>query len=171
MPMPTDRNVNYSLIYVLLAMVVICFLAIAGPLVIEPALNNLKKNMALREFETAFQDVQHAAGTERLALRTEAGSFADSERGCDFFVGQVRRYDGSQETILAAYAHQEVKGNPVHVLFIENGQIPVRMSRSLPEPLNDLAGWELPSGAEQQPLYMVYLSVVGDEGNMGLDCH
>ncbi len=40
MPMPTeptDRNVDYSLIYVLLALVLICFLAIAGPLVSEAA--------------------------------------------------------------------------------------------------------------------------------------
>jgi hypothetical protein len=170
MPMPTYRNVNYSLIYVLLALVIICLLTIAGPLVIDPATNNLKKSMALQEFKAAFQDVQHAAGTEHLSLHTEAGDFADGEQGCDFFVGQVRRYDGSQETILAAYAHQEVKGNPVHVLFIEDGQIPVQASHPLPEPLDDLAGWKLSSNAEQQPLYVVYLLVVGYEGSMGLDC-
>jgi len=92
------------------------------------------------------------------------------QRGCDFFVGQVRRNDGNQETILAAYAHQEVEGNPVQVLFIEDGQIPVQVSHSLPAPLNDLAGWELPSDAGQQPLYVVYLLVMGYEGNMKLDC-
>jgi hypothetical protein len=85
-------------------------------------------------------------------------------------VGEVRRYDGSQETVLAAYAHQEVKGNPLQVLFIENGQIPVQVSHSLPEPLNDLTGWELPSDVGQQPLYMVYLLVVDYEGSMRLDC-
>jgi hypothetical protein len=88
-------------------------------------MNNLTKNITLQEFETAFQDVQHAAGTERLSLRTAAGDFADSEQGCDFFVGEVRRYEGSQETILAAYTHQAVEGNPIQVLFIEGRQIPV----------------------------------------------
>jgi hypothetical protein len=133
-------------------------------------MNNLTKNITLQEFETAFQDVQHAAGTERLSLRTAAGDFADSEQGCDFFVGEVRRHEGSQETILAAYTHQAVEGNPIQVLFIEGRQIPVQASHSLPAPLNDLAGWELPSDAGQQPLYMVYLLVVGYEGNWKLDC-
>jgi predicted PurR-regulated permease PerM len=101
MPMPTDRNVDYSLLYVLLALVVIVVLAIVGPSV-SSILNKIPQNVALQEFETAFRDVQHPAGTERLALRTEVGDFADGERGCDFFVGQVRAYDGDQESILAA---------------------------------------------------------------------
>lgn len=170
MPMPTDRNIDYSLIYVWIAIVVIIFLAIAGPLVIEPAMDNAMQNIALQEFEKAFQDVQHPAGTERLSLRTKVGDFSNSEQGCDFFVGEVRRYDGSQETILAAYADQKVEDNPIQVLFIEDGQIPAPMSHSLPEPLNDLAEWELASNADQQPLYLVYLFVVGDEGDMRLDC-
>jgi hypothetical protein len=168
--MPTDRNLDYSLIYVLLGMVVICFLVIAGPLVITPAFDTLKKNNALREFETAFQDVQHPVGTERFALRAEAGDFADSERGCDFFVGEVRRYDGGQEAILTAYESQQVAGNPVQVRFIEAGQMPVQIGQPLPVPLDDLAGWELPSAAAQRSLYLVYLWVAGYEGSLGLDC-
>ena len=40
MPMPTDRNIDYSLIYALLAIVVICCLTIAGPRV-KPAMNKV----------------------------------------------------------------------------------------------------------------------------------
>jgi hypothetical protein len=63
-----------------------------------------------------------------------------------------------------------VEGNPVQVLFIKDGQIPIQPGRSLPEPLDNPAGWELSSDAAQQPLYMVYLLVVGYEGSMRLDC-
>jgi type II secretory pathway pseudopilin PulG len=168
--MPTDRNVDYSLIYVLLAVVVIAVLSIVGSRVIKPAMNNLQKDIALQEFETAFESVQHAAGTERLSLRTAAGDFTDSERGCDFFVGQVRAYDGDQEAVRAAYADQNVEGIPVQVLFVEDGQMPAQLSQSLPESLDGLAGWELAPNAAQQPLYVVYLLVAGYEGNMSLDC-
>lgn len=170
MPMPTDRNTDYSLIYAGVAIVIICCLSIAGPRVIKPAMNDLAGRVALQEFEAAFQEVQHPVGTERLSLRTATGDFAHSEQGCDFYVGEVRDYDGDQAEILAAYAHQEVRGNPVQVLFLDDGQIPAQMRDSLPEPLNDLAAWELPSDAGQQ-LYMVYLVVVGYEGNASLDCH
>jgi hypothetical protein len=43
------------------------------------------------------------------------------------------------------------------------------MDHSLPEPLDDIAGWELADVA-QQPLYMVYLLVMDYEGNTKLDC-
>ena len=168
--MATYRNVNHSLIYVMLAMVVICCLSIAGPFIIRPAMNNVVRAIALQEFETAFQEVQHPVGTESLSLRTTVGDFADSEQGCDFYVGEVRSYDGNEDVILAVYAHQVVRDNPIQVLFLEGGEIPVQMSHSLPEPLNDLMEWGLPSDAGQSPLYMVYVAVVGYEGDLGLDC-
>ncbi len=169
MPMPTYRNTNYSLIYVLLAMVLICGLAIAGP-VIRPAMNNLSGSIALHKFETAFRDVQHPVGTELLSLRTLMGDFAGIDQGCDFYVGEVRRYSGSEEVIIIAYADRAIRDNPLQVVFIESGQIPARVSNFLPEPLDNLAGWELPPGVEQQALYMVYLLVVDYVWNLGFDC-
>ena len=170
MPMPAYRNTNCSLIFVLLAIGLICGLSIAGPRVIRPAMNKLAGSMVLQEFETTFQDVQHPAGTERLSLRTTMGNYVNNEEGCDLYVGEVRRYDSSEEVILAAYNDQEVNDNPIQVVFIESGRIPARVSDSLPEPLNDLARWELPPGVELQPLYMVYLMVVDYEGDLRIDC-
>jgi len=170
MPMPAYRNTNYSLIFVLLAIGLICGLSIAGPRVIRPAMNKLAGSMVLQEFETAFQDVQHPAATERLSLRTVMGDFYDSVQGCDFYIGEVRRFTGSEEVILAAYVDQEVSGNPLQVVFLEGGRIPAWVRDSLPEPLNDLAGWELPPGVEQQPLYMVYFVVVDYDGELRLHC-
>jgi hypothetical protein len=170
MPMPTYRNTNYSLIYVLLAMVLICGLAIAGPLVIRPAMNNLSGSIALNKYKIAFQDIQHPAGTERLALRTSMGDFTGIDQGCDFFVGEVRRYNGREDAIIGAYADQAISGNPLQVMFIEGGLIRTQVSNFLPEQLDNLSAWGLPPGAEQQPLYMVYLVVLDYEGDLRLDC-
>jgi hypothetical protein len=168
--MPTYKNTNYSLIYVVIAIVFIGCLSIAGPLIIRPFTDNLAGSITLREFETEFQDVQHPTGTERLSLRTAMGDFNDSEQGCDFFVGEVRRYGGNEEIILAAYAYQAVIGNPIQVVFIEGEEIPAGVSDSLPKPLNDLAEWELPSDARRQWLYIVYLLVIDYEGDLQVDC-
>ena len=170
MPMPTYKNTNYSLIYATLAIVVICCLSIAGPHFIQPALNNMAGKLVLREFETAFQDVQHPTGTEYVSLRTAMGNFGGSEQGCDFSLGEVRRFEGSEDVILAAYMDQEVKGYPIQVVFLDGGQIPDQVGDSLPEPLNDLADWEIPPDVEQQALYMVYLAILNYEGNQKLNC-
>ncbi len=59
MPMPTDRNVDYSLIYAMLAIVVICCLTFAGPRVVQPAMNKLS---------TALQETSIAASPAVTAL-------------------------------------------------------------------------------------------------------
>ena len=169
MPMPSYRNTNYSPFYALLAMVLICILSIVGP-VFRPVITNLAGSVVLREFEAAFQDVQHPAGTERLSVQAKMGEFTGSEQGCDFYVGELRYYDGNKQAILAYYADQATSGFPLEVVLLEGGRIPGQVSGSLPEPLNDLAGWKMPSGVEQQSLYMVYLLVVDNEGDLRLDC-
>ena len=169
MPMPSYRNTNYSPLYALLAMVLICIMSIAGP-VFRPIITNLAGSVVLREFEAAFQDVQHPAGTDRLSVQAKMGEFAGGEQGCDFFVGEVRRYDSKKDVIFAFYADHANTSIPLKVVFIENGQIPAQESKSLSEPLNDLAGWELPSDGELQPLYLVYLLVVDNAGDLRLDC-
>ncbi|OGO12839.1 MAG: hypothetical protein A2Y53_00985 [Chloroflexi bacterium RBG_16_47_49] len=169
MPMPYYRNTNYSPIYALLGMALICVMTIAGP-VFKPVMTNLAGGTVLREFKDTFQDVQHPAGTEHLSLRTKMGEFTGGVKGCDFFVGEVRRFPGNKEIILATYSTQTTTSNPLQVVFLESGQLPPQVSDSLPELLNDLAGWELPPGAGQQPMYMVYLLVVDNEGDLRLDC-
>ncbi len=169
MPMPSYRNTNYSPLYALLAMVLICIMSIAGP-VFRPVITNLAGGTVLREFKDTFQDVQHPAGTEHLSLRTKMGEFTGGEQGCDFYVGEVRRYDDNMKSVLASYADQTTSGYPLQAVFIEDGRIPELVSDSLPEPLKNLAGWELPPGVEQQPMYMVYLLVVDNEGDLSLDC-
>jgi hypothetical protein len=114
--------------------------------------------------------MQHPTGTERLYLRTTMGNYINNEEGCDIYLGMLRRYDSSEKVILAVYNDQEVNGNPIQVVLIESGRIPSWVSDSLPEPLHDLAEWELPPGAELQPLYIVYLMLVDYEGDLSVDC-
>jgi hypothetical protein len=168
--MPTQKNTNYSLIYVLLAMALICCLTVAGPRIIQPAINKFAGNIVLRDFKAAFQEIQHPADTEQLSVRTAMGEFADGGQGCDFFVGEIRRYDGREEDISAAYVPQEISGNPLRVLFLEEGGISDQTEHSLPEVLDELAAWDLPSEARQRQLYMVYLIVVDYEGDFRLEC-
>ena len=170
MPMVMYKNTNYSLIYATLAVIVVCILTLAGPLLIKPAFNTNIGEIELNRYENAFQDLQHPAGTTSLSLRSTLGVLTDAVQGCDFFVGEIRQYDGDREAISTFYTDQSVSGSPIQVTFLEQGQLPGEVSAFLPESLNTLAGWDLPSGIEDQPMYLVYLLVVGYEGDLKLNC-
>jgi len=170
MPMPYYRNTNYAPFYALLGMALICILTIAGPRFIRPAMNKNLSVIELRDYEKAFRTLQHPSGTTPLALRTTSGVLMDAEQGCDFFVGEIRQFNGTQDAIPSMYAEQLVSGNPLEVAFLEAGQMPSRVSSFLPEPIKNLAGWDLPPASTGQPMYLVYLLVVGFEGDLRLNC-
>ena len=170
MPMPTDRNVDYSLIYVLLAIVVICLLAFLGQRVIQPAFNDILGDIELQGFEKEFQDLHQLPGTEHLSVRATIGDFSDNEQGCDIFLGEVRRYVENEDEIIENYLGQDVKGYQIQIAFLDNGKIPNDVIQAIPEPLNNLAEWELPPKTDQQRLYLIYLLVLGYEGDTKLNC-
>ena len=132
MPMPTYRNTNCSPLFALLGMALICVMLLAGSRVFKPAMIKLAGSLELREFEKAFREVQHPAGTERLSVQAKMGEFAGGEQGCDFFVGEVRRYDSKKDVIFAFYADHANTSIPLKVVFIENGQIPARRANPYP---------------------------------------
>jgi len=169
MPMPTYKNTNYSIFYATLAMVVICCLTFGGRL-IRPAMNKIVSRVELRDYEKAFRTLEHPTGTTPLSLRTTSGVLMDAEQGCDFFVGEIRQFNGNHEVISSSYEEQPVSGNPLEVVFIENGLLPAKVSLFLPEPLNTFTGWDLPPASTGQPMYLVYLLVVGFEGDLELNC-
>jgi len=165
-----QRNVNYELIYVLLAVLVICLLTIFGSS-IQRLFNNLVITYTLGEFETTFTTIQHPAGTERLVLRKLAGNMAADDKGCDFFVGEMRRYEVSPEEITATYANQTLPDvGDLHILFIAGGAFPPDKNADLPEALNDLAEWNLAQDQTHQPLYLIYILVLDYQTGGISDC-
>jgi hypothetical protein len=170
MPMPNYRNTNYTLVYLWLAIGVIGCLLVAGPRLFQPALDNLIGDFNLRSFEKAFQGLQHPPESEYLDSRFELGDFGGSRQGCDLFLGEIRRYTGSQEIVLASYQEQDVRGHALQVVFLEGDQIPGAKVDSLPAPLDTLSGWELPPGVNQGSLYLVYMLILDDEGELKFNC-
>ncbi len=169
MPLPSDRNYDNSLFYVILALLLISCLVIATPFT-GRIFRDVSAKLALREFERAFQEAQHPPGTERLATRSAMGEFTESEQGCDFFLGEARRYGGDIETILAFYARQTVKGYPIHAIALESGKASLEIGLFLPDSLNDLAEWGIAVDAGMQQLYMVYTAVIDYNEDPQLDC-
>lgn len=105
--MAIGRNRNYELIYVLIAMLVIICMCVLGRFTSEPMLH-LAQDVQLREFEAALKSIQHPTQTKQISLKTLSGDIADSKKGCDYFVGEIRSYQGSRDEIINGYASQSV---------------------------------------------------------------
>lgn len=170
MPMPYYPNKNYSLITMWIAIGLICCLLVAGERFIQPAFNDIIGDINLASFEKGFQELQHLPESESLASRVELGDFDRYQQGCDLFLGEIRRYQGSPDAVLAAYQGKEVKGYALQVVFLAGDQIPAANLDPLPEPLDNPAGWGLPSTGDQDALYLVYLLVLDEENDLKFDC-
>jgi hypothetical protein len=166
-----QRNTaNYEMIYVFIAIVLICIMTLLGPR-IQSIFGEILTTLTLGEFETAFAAIQHPAGTEPLVERKLAGKLAAGDKGCDFFVGEVRRSEANPEEITAAYANQTVpNAGGLHVLFITDGIFPSDENAVLPETLNEPAEWNLTQDEIQQPLYLVYILALDYQAGNSYDC-
>ena len=166
MPMAYHSRPNYAPLHALLAMVLTCLLLFLGQRVIQPAFEGLTRETLLENYRAAFEQVRHPVGTERLALRALVIHPGASGQGCDLFAGELRRADGQLDAIPAAYAGQQAGGAPLQVLFLAEGALPASAGTMLPQPLGDLAGWDLPDPA-QVPDYLVFVLLLGEDGSYG----
>jgi hypothetical protein len=168
--MATYPNKNYSLIYMWLAIALTGCLLFAGSRFIQPAFNKVMGDLNLRAFEKIFQGVEHPPGTETLASRSELGDFSSDPKGCTLFMGEIRRYEGNIDRILAAYEGQDVKGHPLQVIFLEKNHVLSGLGEPIPSSLADLEGWSLWADIDPGTLYLVYLLVMEDEGSVKFNC-
>ncbi len=158
MPMPYDRSKNYDLIYVLLAILTTACLSILGPWVIQPKFQEINRDLTLQTLERDYQAIQHPAQTGPLAFQAVFWNDAADKKGCNFFAGEIRTYQGEPAGVVSAYAAQNVKPTgAIQVLLLDGGAIPAEPTGGFPPVLRALEAWPLPPGTAEQPLYLVYL--------------
>ncbi|OGG49227.1 MAG: hypothetical protein A3F84_23955 [Candidatus Handelsmanbacteria bacterium RIFCSPLOWO2_12_FULL_64_10] len=147
----------------------VCFLiALAvGPCAFHVGSNSLR----LRRMEGVFRAVPHPPGTELIRLRSDIGILHGNSNHCDFFVGELRRYGGSESAIREHYSDPRVlatlsKDLSLELVFIQNGKIPD--DEDMPDALRNLSEWDLPPGETR-----AYLVFVFDQHEPNLDprCH
>lgn len=166
MPMAYHSRPNYSLVVMYIAVAFTCLLLLLGQRVILPFFMDLTRDALLEDYQAAFEQVEHPAGTARLALRALVVYPGAGGQGCDLFVGELRRVSGQLDAIPAAYAGQQAGGAPLQVLLLEDGALPAAAGEMLPQSLGDLAGWEL-SDPVQAPDYLVFVLISGEESAYG----
>jgi hypothetical protein len=122
----------------------------------------LAHNIQLSRYDRALRQLEHPLNTSRVTSKKDVLGFSMSN-GCDYFVGELRRYSGSSQEIEAFYASQPAHGSPlesIEFLFIEDGMLPE--DTYLPYTVDTLAEWGVPSPGPGEKLYIVYYWTFGD---------
>lgn len=81
----------------------------------------------LREHKKTFLEIRHPEGTALVSTHNHLGTldpirvmYKDTfEQGCDYLVGEVRKYPGTKERIQAFYAAQKLRERiPISTMFV-----------------------------------------------------
>jgi hypothetical protein len=87
MPMAYHSRPNYSLVIMYIAVAITCLLLFLGQRVILPFFEDLTRDALLEDYQTAYKQVEHPAGTARLALRALVVYPGAGGQGCDLLRG------------------------------------------------------------------------------------
>ncbi|MDQ3814525.1 MAG: hypothetical protein M3347_11310 [Armatimonadota bacterium] len=142
------------------ALVVLALLI--SPFFIHPLLNNRR----LRQVENSFAQLKHPAQSTLVRRVSDVGLLIGNSNHCDFFVGELRSYTGTQQQILNFYKRSQTWHSlpdtgqaGKHIVFVSQGVIP--KSAHLPYGYQKSEDWSITSQMKRQQLYLVYFLDVG----------
>ena len=133
-------------------LVAIC-LAVGGTLflLIVMSVNSyLANNRVLSEYENDFRATEHPPNTSSVMVHSRVTRSPGNGQHCFYFVGELRRYQGTRASIQAFY------NDKAQVAFVQNGKI----GGVIPSELKQFANWSQ-SAVDEKSLYLVY-TLVGD---------
>ena len=130
-----SRVVLFSLLGLTLVGCTLCTLLLFG--------DTVTHNRALRAHVSAFKMIEHPSDTTSVVRKARVGLQVGNGNHCDYFVGELRTYDGDRQAIEAAYAGQRPGGEIawLAVVFVDAGVIPPEAGWDLPQGLDSLRGW------------------------------
>ena len=160
MPMADPRiRPDMSLIYAILAIIVICCLLVGGELFIEPRMSQIMADTKLTELEGSFETLNHPPGSQIVSKYSLAGEFTGEKQGCDYFIGEIRSAPVDKVTIQMTYASQKMDGRPFEVALLENTtSLEQQLNQIVPETISNPQNWPLnPGNTNEQTIYIIYL--------------
>lgn len=137
---------------------------------------HLINDSRMRKTERSFADIDHPLGSRLVKRVRRVGLMTGNSSHCDFFVGELRTYEGDRNKLQNYYQHATVwspitntyQKSAVDIIFIENGSIPDIWKEYLPRPFRTAKDWSLPTDTKNQQFYIVFFFDVG-AANSGCD--
>ena len=119
----------------------------------------------------AFDQLKHPPGTRRIAFQKYLGLYLGNSNHCDYFVGELRQYNGEQQAIESFYADKVVDGLGVSVAFARHGDLLGELRQSdMPFRFDALPVWSEPSAPASDHLYLVYIFDINFDPGCDIRC-
>jgi hypothetical protein len=106
--------------------------------------------------------MKHPADTALVNHEREVGTLVGNGSHCDYFVGELRTYAGSKQSVLRFYEDRTL-WNPIsggrqdlEVAFIDNGKVIWPADLEMPDPVSDMAR-SLKLKHDRRSCYVVYI--------------
>jgi hypothetical protein len=127
-------------------------------------------NRKLDQHATSFLNVQHPPDTSFVNSNHSVGLFAGNGNHCDYFVGEMRTFDGQQQKLESFYAHQRVADRRPYIAFVGDSEFAEQSKWTIPRILRDPQNWlDSPTDLTDN-LYVVHVLVVGSEAGLDMRC-
>ena len=162
------KQVLRNLLQLLLVGIILAAAFVTAPFLIDMSVNSFEFNRRV----AAFRKIDHPQGTKLIKRQKAFGLLTGSGSHCDYFVGEVRSYSGSQEDILDFYDEMRLENyGYVWVVFPEDGRLPEEAHVLLPHSLRSLDAWQLaPEDLVRDDLYIVYYLGLGPGSSYDFRC-
>jgi hypothetical protein len=134
----------------------------------------VKNNLKLYRLADNFQSIQHYPHSQKVLSKRAVGLLRGNGNHCDFFVGQLRQYEGNKEDVKEFYPQwkDEIGGNYVGLVFLENSKFTDEDAYwNLPYDMNEESYWIGEVEDENERYFIVYFLDVGNEPRFDIRCH
>ena len=119
----------------------------------------------------AFNQLEHPAGSSRIAFQKYLGLYVGNSNHCDYFVGELRQYTGDSQANESFYADKVVDGLGVSVAIARNGDLLGELRQSdMPFQFDNLPVWSTSFAPARDHLYLVYIFDINFDSGWDIRC-
>ena len=137
---------------------------------------NLRHSWDLHRLNRALNATAHPANSRLVSQGQEVGLLIRNGDHCDFFVGELRSFRGTQSGIKKFYSQSKIwnplnnTSQPLEIMFLQNGKIPASKQEYLPSGFDSVSrGSKSPLNTKQH-YYLLYFFDVGYDADFDWRC-
>ena len=161
------KQILKQLLYIFLFVLGLAFTYIFVVIIFPFARDSISNNIKLKNMETALSRIEHPVGTSLISTRGAVGVLWGNSNHCDFYVGEMRQFDGDRQKVLDFYHSPDI-----NIAFIENKIMPDGFTTfDVPYELNTFADWGISPADLPANLYLVYTFDGLYDPGMDFRCH
>ena len=136
----------------------------------------LRHSWDLHRLNRALNVTAHPTNSRLISRGQQIGLLIGNGDHCDFFVGELRSFQGTRAGIQQFYTQAKIWNplnntrQPLEILFLQNGKFPALKQEYLPSDFSSVAHWSKAPLNTKQNYYLLYFFDVGYDAAFDIRC-